>query len=228
MHKRQVLARGSVPARHRPRPASELGLSEMRALLVEVRAQLEREFSELFESGSELPPGLKESVESAIDRIGVYLRRLQRGDPLVSTELQVLCGTGEAMGERLLESLLLDATVDGEFRGPGLLIHGARPRSASAVRLAALRHDVERRGTQAKHDLESCASVIRLAIALGRARLAQLQERYDKEPERLTYEVARRVRARQNPLRMIGEEMNEIVRAAAQCLVEDEGEPTPR
>jgi hypothetical protein len=203
----------------------------MRTLLLEARAQLEREFGELFESGVELPPGLKENVEAAIDRIGTSLKRLQRGDALVGTELSVLCGGGDdgddAARERLLDALLLDAEVDSDFRGPGLLLHRARrPRSAGSAKLAALRRDVESKTSrESRAELNACTRVLRLAIALGRARLEQLQHRYERQPERLAFEVARRMRANQNPLRLIGEEMNEIVRAAALCLTEDEREP---
>jgi hypothetical protein len=198
--------------------------------LLEARAQLERDFSELFESGSELPDGLKESVESAIDRIGGYLKRVQRGDELVTTELLALCGGGDPACELLIDSLLLDATVDPDFRGPGLMVHGARPaRTANARRLVDMRRGLERRAMrESRGDLAACTRVLRLAIALGRARLEQLQERYDRQPERLAFEVARRVRAKENPLRLIAEEMNEIVRAAARCLIADEVEPSAR
>src|SRR5262245_32614847 len=111
MHRRELLARGSAATRSRTRgTTSEPTAAKMRTLLVEARAQLEREFGELFESGVELPPGVKENVEAAIDRIGTSLKRLQRGDALVGTELAALCGPIDGSArERLLDALLLDA-----------------------------------------------------------------------------------------------------------------------
>src|SRR5262245_52853009 len=115
MHKRPLIARGPSAPRSRSRASDELGVARARSILLEARAHLEREFGELFESDLELPSGLKESVESAIDRIGSALKRLQRGDELVAIELLALCGGGDDACERLIDSLLLDASVDADF-----------------------------------------------------------------------------------------------------------------
>jgi hypothetical protein len=211
--------------------ASQLSAQAARALLLEARTRLEREFRELFESGVELPPGTKDGVEAAIDRIGVCLKRLQKSDGLVLEELRVLVGSGEQRSEALIHSLLVDAAVDVDFRGPGLLMHGALPRrSAGARRLAAIRDqiDAQQRGEQANEEIDACERVLRLAIHLGLARLEQLKARYETEPHRLRDQIARRLRAGENPLRMLGADMNQIVRAAARCLTAEDGEGRSR
>lgn len=197
-------------------------VKDLRQALLEARTTVEREFRELFESGAELPPGSKEQVEAVLDRISSFLARLKDGDPLVREELASLCAPGEPPAESLVAALMLDAAADPGFRGPGVLRQ--QRRSPAEQRLRAIRREVEAAGPEKdlRAHVDACERVLKLSLQLGACWLEEVQRRNEAQGgRRLRREIERRIRAGQNPLRWIGDQMNQIVRASAECLREE-------
>ncbi|MFO0980928.1 MAG: hypothetical protein U1E76_04115 [Planctomycetota bacterium] len=230
MHKRRsppigAKSRGNALKTAASDQPSDVRAKTWRQALLGARSALEREFRELFEAGAELPAGAKVQVENVVDRIAAYLERLERGDPLVVTELLLLAAPGADRGEALLAALLIDAEVDAEFRGPGVMRHLSVPRRSDAERrLTAMRKDVEvqHRATVRRADVVACERVMQLSIHLGGEWLRQMQQRCETQPWRLRREIERRMRAGQNPMRLLGDQLNQIVRASAECLQTDD------
>jgi hypothetical protein len=200
----------------------ELTVAEATSSLLSVRSRLEREFRELFEAGADLPGGVKEQIEAASDRIAQYLQRLGDEDRIALEELRLLSHASEFLAESVSEAFLLDASIAPEFRGPGVLEHMKRHTSPAVRRLIRIRGRAEEllAETMAGEEAEAIEHVMRVSIGLAKARLEYLLKRYEEQPELLRMEIQRRLRSGKNPLRILAEEMNSIVKETVLCLRE--------